>query len=301
VSLRDQVTDQAYAAGWTAIRRLPAPAVRPLFNGLADQSWLRHTGSVAQLERNLRRVLPKVSNRELREVSRAAVRSYMRYWSEVFRLPDLSPERIVETIRILGDEHIEQALASGDGFVISLPHMANWDLAGAWLAIAHTPFATVAERLRPEALYERFLNYRRSLGMQVIPLTGDPGDPSPFRTLLGIARSGGAICLVGDRDLTEAGVTVDFFGEPARMPGGPASLAVATKVRFMPATLWYSGDHLYVRIHPPITVPAKGTRADKIVAMTQTCADQFAQGIAEHPEDWHMMQPLWLADLRSRR
>jgi phosphatidylinositol dimannoside acyltransferase len=299
--IRDQLSEATLAAGWTAVRHLPEPVVRPLFNGLADQSWFRHTGSVEQLERNLRRVLPDVSDQRLREVSRAAVRSYLRYWSEVFRLPDYSPERILSTVRIQGEEHIEAALASGDGFVIALPHMGNWDLAGAWLAIAHTPFATVAERLKPESLYERFLAYRRSLGMQVIPLTGGPDSPSPFRTLLQVARSGGAICLVGDRDLTEAGIEVMFFGEVARMPSGPAALAVATSVRFLPATVWYEGDHLYIRIHPEIRAPQEGTRQQKVVAMTQACADVFAAGISEHPQDWHMMQPLWLADLKERR
>jgi phosphatidylinositol dimannoside acyltransferase len=299
-ALRERVSGAALATGWAAVRRLPHAAVGPVFNGLADQSWIRHTGSVEQLERNLRRVLPDASSRHLREVSRDAVRSYMRYWSEVFRLPDYSPERILSTVRLQGEEHIEAALSSGDGFVIALPHMANWDLAGAWLALAHTPFTTVAERLKPESLYERFLAYRRSLGMRVVPLTGEPGEQSPFRTLLQVARAGGAICLLGDRDLTAGGVEVDFFGEPARMPSGPAALTLGTKVRFLPATLWYAGDHLYVRIHPELPAPEHGTRSEKVVAMTQACADIFAGGIAEHPTDWHMMQPLWLADLRER-
>jgi KDO2-lipid IV(A) lauroyltransferase len=33
--------------------------------------------------------------------------------------------------------------------------------------------------------------------------------------------------------------------------------------------------------------------------MTQELADTFAAGIAEHPEDWHMLQPMWLADVRA--
>ena len=154
------------------------------------------------------------------------MRSYLRYWREAFRLPDLSHEEIVST-HVCFDEHLlAKALAGGRGVILALPHMGNWDHAGAWVSLAHAPFTTVAERLKPESLYERFLAYRRSLGMEVLPLTGGSG---PFRTLLERARSGRLICLLADRDLTANGVEVTLFGETAKMPAGPAALAVAAR------------------------------------------------------------------------
>jgi KDO2-lipid IV(A) lauroyltransferase len=44
-------------------------------------------------------------------------------------------------------------------------------------------------------------------------------------------------------------------------------------------------------------VPEDGTRKEKIAAMTQSLANAFAEGIAAHPEDWHMMQRVWVEDL----
>ena len=38
-----------------------------------------------------------------------------------------------------------------------------------------------------------------------------------------------------------------------------------------------------------------------VATMTQTMADAFAEGIAEHPEDWHMVQRLWRDDLDPQR
>ncbi|HSX97778.1 MAG TPA: phosphatidylinositol mannoside acyltransferase, partial [Streptomyces sp.] len=104
--------------------------------------------------------------------------------------------------------------------------------------------------------------------------------------------------LVADRDLSASGVEVDFFGEPTRMPGGPALLAQQTGALLLPATLWYDDSPVMRgRVHSPIEVPEAGTRAEKTSVMTQALADAFATGIADHPEDWHMLQRLWLADL----
>jgi KDO2-lipid IV(A) lauroyltransferase len=272
---------------------MPGPVARATFRGIADQAWLRHGRSVQQLERNLRRVVPDASTRELRELSRASMRSYLRYWCEVFRLPDLTPEQIVSTVICDGEERIVDALAQGKGLVLTLPHMANWDHGGAWVTLKHAPLTTVAERLKPESLYERFLDYRRSLGMEVLPLTGGG---SPFRTLLDRARAGHLICLIGDRDLTDNGVPVTFFGERTSMPPGPAAIAVATGAALIPATLWYDGGYTHIRIHERVEEPATGSRPEKVAAMTQSCADAFASGIAEHPQDWHMLQRLWLDD-----
>ncbi len=296
--MRDGVSDKAFAAGWSAVRRMPAPMARATFRGLADQAWLRHGRSVEQLEQNLRRVVPGASNRELRELSRESMRSYLRYWCEAFRLPDLSREQIVATHRCVDEHHMANAIAAGRGAVMVLPHMGNWDHAGAWACLTHAPLVTVAERLKPESLYERFLDYRRSLGMEVLPLTGEGG---PFRTLLERAKAGRLIALVGDRDLSANGIPVTFFGEATRMPAGPAALALAAGAPLLPATLWYDGGLTVTRIHPAVTVPPEGGRAEKVAAMTQAVADVFAEGIAAHPQDWHMLQRLWLADLPEDR
>jgi len=294
--MKDEISDLAYAVGWGTVRRMPQPVADVTFRTLADQTWLRHGPSVAQLERNLRRVRPDASTREIRLLSRESMRSYLRYWCEVFRLPDLSHEQIVARVHCFGEEKIAAGLAGGKGVVIVLPHMANYDHGGAWVSLAHAHPTTVAERLKPESLYERFLDYRRELGIEVLPLTGGP---PPFRTLLERAREGRLICLVGDRDLTASGVEVDFFGERASMPSGPAAIAVATGADLLPATLWYDGPTLNIRIHDAVEIPVSGSRPEKVAVMTQTCADAFASGIDEHPQDWHMLQPLWVGDQRK--
>ncbi|MFG2488134.1 phosphatidylinositol mannoside acyltransferase [Streptomyces virginiae] len=297
-ALQDKLVDSLYGLGWAGVKKLPEPAAVALGRRIADFAWKRRGKSVLRLESNLARVVPDADPERLRELSQAGMRSYMRYWMESFRLPTMDPKRFSTDVEFQDEHLLREALDSGRGVIVALPHLANWDLAGAW-AIGHmnAPFTTVAERLKPETLYDRFVAYRESLGMEVLPHSGG----AAFGTLARRLRSGGMVCLVADRDLSASGVEVDFFGATARMPAGPALLAQQTGAVLLPATLHY-GDtpKLYGRMHPEVEVPKTGTRTEKTTVMTQAVADAFAWGIAEHPEDWHMLQRLWLDDLEER-
>ena len=302
--MRERLVATAYLLGWRLARVLPAGLVRPLCVVAAELVWRRQGAGVRRLQRNLARVLPSTAtNAELETVTRAAVLSYLRYWAEVFRLPVLPRQHVVSGMQFLDEHRLRDAFASGRGVVAALPHMGNWDCAGAWALFTGMPFTTVVERLRPETLFERFVAFRHSIGMDVVPLTG--GADNTFGGLVRRLRAGGFVCLMADRDLTATGVEVDFFGEPARFPAGPAALALSTGAILLPVTLWYPPGRWSAgwrgRMHPPVEPPATGTRREKIAAMTQAVADAFAEEIAAHPSDWHMLQRIWLADLDAAR
>ncbi|MEE1826081.1 phosphatidylinositol mannoside acyltransferase [Streptomyces sp. BE20] len=296
--MKDRLVYAAYATGWGVLKHLPEPVARGLFDRLADYAWRRRGPRVLQLEANLLRVRPGADEAQLRELSRAGMRSYMRYWLESFRLPVWSRQRVARDVRVDGFDQLRETLESGRGAVITLPHMGNWDLAGAWVALEGFPFTTVAERLEPERLFDRFVAFRESLGMEVLALTG--GSVNVVGTLARRLREGKLVCLVGDRDLSEAGVEVSFFGEATRMPAGPAALCQRTGAALMPVSLWYEGTMLRAQIHPEIAVPAEGDRKEKTRVMTQAMAAVWEDAIREHPEDWHMLQRFWLADLPVR-
>ena len=296
--VREPVTDALYGAGWAGVKRLPEPAANALGRRVADLAWRRRGRGVLQLERNLARVVPGASPERLAELSHAGMRSYLRYWTEAFRLPAWPPGRLGDCFHPDGLHHLTDGLASDRGVIVALPHLANWDMAGAWLTTRlGTPFTTVAERLRPASLFDRFVAYRESLGMEVLAHEG----AQAFGTLARRLRAGGVVCLVADRDLSASGVEVTFFGEEASMPAGPAVLALQTDALLMPVTLWYDdAPVMHGRVHPPLEPPREGTRREKARAMTQALADAFAEGVAAHPEDWHMLQRLWTADLDPR-
>lgn len=296
--MKDQLTYFAYASGWGLVKRLPEPVADALFRRIADMAWRKQGKSVLRLESNLRRVRPDLDEAEIRALSREGMRSYLRYWCESFRMPGWSKERIRASFTPEHIERLDDTLAAGRGVVLALPHMGNWDLAGAWVVVRGYPFSTVAERVKPEKLWERFMAYREGLGMEVLPLTGGA---HTMATLAKRLRAGKLVCLVGDRDLSASGIEVDFLGEKTRMPAGPAALAAQTGAALLPVTLWYDETKVMRGcVHEEIQVPEEGTRREKAAAMTQAMADVWAAGVREHAKDWHMLQRFWLADLEPR-
>ncbi|MEY9873408.1 lauroyl/myristoyl acyltransferase [Streptacidiphilus sp. MAP12-33] len=295
---KDDLTYLAYAAGWGLVKRLPEPAADALFRRIADMAWKRQGKSVLRLEANLRRVRPDLDEAGIRALSRQGMRSYLRYWCESFRMPVWSKDKIRGSFAPEHIDRLDDTLAAGRGVILALPHMGNWDLAGAWVVVRGYPFTTVAERLRPEKLFDAFVAYREGLGMEVLPLTGGA---HTMATLAKRLRAGKLVCLVGDRDLSANGIEVDFLGEKTRMPAGPAALAAQTGAALLPVTLWYDETKtMRGRVHEEILVPEEGTRREKTAAMTQAMADVWAVGVREHAEDWHMLQRFWLADLEPR-
>jgi KDO2-lipid IV(A) lauroyltransferase len=237
-------------------------------------------------------VVPEATPAGLDALVHDGLRSYARYWQEAFMLPWVDHAALVGRLdgAMEGIEHLNDALARGRGVVVALPHSGNWDMAGLWFVGHHGAFSTVVERLAPEVLYQRFVAYRSALGFDIVPLTG-AGSPTP--RLLRRLRAGGVVCLLADRDLTGAGVAVEFFGGAARMPLGPARLAAATGAALLVVGCWFTADGWGIRFHPPVPVPDRSA----VRQATQTVADCFAIDIAAHPQDWHMLQPLWIEDL----
>ncbi|CAA9261837.1 MAG: Lauroyl/myristoyl acyltransferase involved in lipid A biosynthesis (Lauroyl/myristoyl acyltransferase), partial [uncultured Blastococcus sp.] len=253
----------------------------------------REGKGVRQLRANLRVATGgRLSEPELAELTSRAVRSYARYWQEAFRLPTLSSERIVADTEIVGVEHLVRPRNEGRGLIMALPHSGNWDAAGMWFVdFLGGPFMTVAERLEPESLFERFVAYRESLGFRVVPLTGGPRPSS--EVLREWLADAGATCLLVDRNLGSGGVPVSFFGRPATLPGGAALLAAQTGAALVPVVCSFTERGWRVMFSPEVPVAGPGRLKDRVTTAMQGVADAFAGSIAQHPEDWHMLGRIW--------
>jgi KDO2-lipid IV(A) lauroyltransferase len=294
--MKDSLSALAYFAGWRLVRTLPERSAYRLFSFIGRRAVKANGKSVQRLRSNLSRVKPELSEIELENLVSRAFDSYLRYWCDTFRIQDWSTERIQETVTLTNGHLLIDPMRSGKGVVIALPHSGNWDHAGAYFCSIGIPLVTVAERLKPEALFQRFLEYRNSMGFEVLSL-----DSRSFVTLVKRAREKRLIALVADRDLSRSGVDVEFFGFPSRMPAGPALLAVKTGIPLVVAHVSYTPAGIHIDFSE-VSIPQSGSESEKISKIVQECADLFARGIAEHPEDWHMLQRIWTdGDFKERQ
>lgn len=276
---RDSLIAAGYIGAWRAVRLLPEGPSQALFRRAADRVYARNGPGVRQLRENLSVAAPDLDPEQL---TRAGVRSYLRYWCEAFRLPSWPIEDVVRRSRIIGEDNLRDAYA-GTGAIVALPHTANWDWAGAWATATGMPVVAVAERLKPDRVYDAFVAYRESIGLEILPLDGR----DTMTGLVDAVERRRLICLLSDRDLPGSGIEVDLLGRRAKLPAGPALLARRTGAAVIPASFAYDGPDLVMTFYPPVE-PGRPSR------MMQTVADAFTEGIRAHPHDWHMMQKVFV-------
>jgi lauroyl/myristoyl acyltransferase len=288
---KDRLIEFGYAAGWRLVRALPLPVARAVFNAAADRAYKGNGPGTQRLRRNLSMVVGP--DADLEAVVRKGLRSYARYWMEAFRLPSRTKQQFLDDFRLLDHDELAAVMADGKGVILALPHVGNWDAAAAYWAANGWPMITVAERLKPEGVFEQFVAYRENLGIEVVPLTG--GQRPPLDVLAEKATRGYAVALLADRDLSARGVEVRFFGGRTRMPPGPALLALRTGAPLYAVDLSFTDTQTVGSVRR-IELPdqSEGALDVRVRLVTQRLADAFAIGIAEHPQDWHMLQKLWL-------
>ncbi len=287
--LRDSLTAFGFRAAWFGIRHLPESWSRNAFNVIADRTYKKNGRGVQQLRANLMQVNPDFDAVQLEECVHAGMRSYLRYWVEAFRLPAWSKQRVIDDFLLDNVELLDEHVANGKGVILVPGHLANWDLGGAWAAERFGGFTTVAERLKPESVFDQFVRYRETLGMSVLPL----GAPDVIRSLARTLKSGGIVALLGDRDIGGNGIQVNFLNAPATIPAGPALLSLMTGAPILVVGLWFDGDKCRGHIYQPLIGNPENDRAAEIQQLSQGIADNLGDAIRQHPQDWHVLQKVW--------
>ncbi len=300
MNLKPKAIDASYWLGWHILWRLPAKISYWLFETFANIAWRREIAGVRQLELNLSRVLGcSESDSRVRPLSLLAMRSYMRYYCETFLLPQWSDDEILSKVRTENVEPLRNAMNTG-GAILTLPHLANWDLAGAWAALYFGSVCSVAERLRPEGVFQKFLAMRTARGMTLMPLTGQGGT---YEFLRDHVKQGDLIALLGDRDVAKNGMGNQFFGHRACIPIGAALLALDTGRPLFTCAPWYDGDTMVITFDNEIIFdrsPVKGRdRLRRAQEVSGQVLKNFEKHISAHPNNWHQLQPVW-ADLVVR-
>ena len=283
-----------YNLAWKIIRWIPEGKAYSLADRFADLIYARNGKGVNRLRTNYQRVRPELDKAQLEFLVNAGMRSYLRYWCDTFRFPAWSKERLLSTTVCENENFLRDPIADKRGCIVALPHAGNWDHAGAYFCATGIPLTTVAEHLKPEKLFRKFLEYRTAIGMEVLDL-----DSRSIAVLSQRLRSGKLVALVADRDLSKNGIPVNFFGTGGQMPAGPALLAIQTGADLITAFVKFEEVGIRIIFGEAIAVPATGSVQEKAAVMTQVIADRFAEQLAIHTVDWHMLQRIWRDDANA--
>ena len=287
--IKDWLTYFLYSALWRLVRTLPEKRAYSLFNSFAKFSYKRNGKRVQRLRRNYTQVRPNASRLELEELVQLGLKSGMRYWCDTFRISDWDKDKILKSVRCINDNFLFEPVASKRGVIIAVPHAGNWDHAGAVFSVRGLKVISVAEHLKPDRLFRRFLKHRESIGLRILDL--DAGVMGELRSFL---NQGELVALVADRDLSKSGIDVNFFGARARMPAGPAILALETGADLVTVFVSFSQEGLVIDCAPPIKVDKNAERKAEIARVTQVMANRFEDAIRANPTSWHMQQRIFI-------
>ncbi len=284
---------RAYQAGAWLAQHLPLPVGDAIAAGLGAAVSAVPSERRFIAERNMVRVQgPSLQGRALARARRHLFQSYARYWMESLRLPALSAQEVDDGLTYDGLEHITDAQARGVGAILALPHLGGWEWSAFWAAqVGRFPVTAVVEELEPPELFEWFAQFRRSLGMQVVPLGPDAG-----KAVSAAVRAGHAIPLLCDRDIGGTGIEVEFFGERTTLPGGPVTLALRTGAPLLPSAVYFDGKRRHAHIGAPMDLTRQGGLRSDVARLTQVLAHELEALIAVAPEQWHLLQPNWPSD-----
>jgi lauroyl/myristoyl acyltransferase len=268
---------------------LPTRSGRSAYESAGRLFFRLASGVRATVAANQAQVLGRPVDDPLVQAStREAFALYGRYWFDTFNVLGWSDERVMDSFRFEGAEYVEKGLADGKGVIIALPHTGNWDVGGRAMGLRVAPVVSVAEHLKPDRLFELFLEHRRQLGMEIIDLSSD----HVGRQLTQRLEQNRIVALVADRDLSGGGVEVEMFGRTRRMPAGPALLALSSGAPLLSGPT-YTTREGWVEVLTPVSIEPTGKRKDDIIALTRALAAAFERAIAAAPPDWHLFQPGW--------
>lgn len=278
-----------YLFAWKVIGILPEKTAYQLANFVSDQILRKNGKGVQRLRSNYKRVAPSISNGALEALTKEGMRSYLRYWFDTFRLNKWSKSRIIETTFVVRENLLRDPIETKKGCIIALPHAGNWDHAAAYFCSTGISITAVVERLKPEAIFKKFLAYRQSIGIEAISHR-----EKTIPILMERLNQGKLVALVADRDMSRNGIEVNFLGGIAKMPAGPAILAIKSGSPLVTAYIRYLDEGIEITFDETIQLPSSGSEEEQIRIVTQSMADNFAKRIQDSPVDWHMLQRIWV-------
>lgn len=257
--------------------------------GLGGLFYRLSPGDRANVRANVTHVLGEgASAAEVERVTHETFRYIALNYYDLFRVPTLSPAQIERDVRVEGWEHVESALAAGKGLIMVSAHFGNIEIVLHILLFRGIPVTIPVERVQPEILFQYICRVRTSKGLRLIPIDG------PLLELFRALRRGEIAGLAADRDITQSGVMVDFFGSPARLSNGHVQLALRTGTPIVMGFSQRLPDNTFVaRFEPPLEFENTGDRERDVRAGLEKVVAIMERYIAQHPEQWTITVPIW--------
>jgi len=279
----------AYRLAGAVVPLLPPRVGYSLFGQLGSLAYRMSTASRENVQDNVRHVLgPQATPQHIARTTRTIFCNQARNYYDLFRVPRLGPEQIENMVTVHGWERLEHALSAGKGVVLVSAHFGNLDVVAQAIALRQYPITVAAEHLRPDKLYRYVVSLRGCKGIHIVPVDAF------MRPLFKALHQNEIAALAADRNLSDTGTEIPFFGTPAFLPDGHIRLALHTSAKVVLAFGLRKPDNTFdAFVEPALALENTGDKERDVNLGMMRLVALMEKYIGRYPEQWVMFQPVW--------
>jgi KDO2-lipid IV(A) lauroyltransferase len=222
-----------------------------------------------------------------------AWKNFARGVLETCAVMHFSKEKILSTMAMEGEEHLQRALAKGKGVLALSAHLGSFTMIGARMGAGGYAFSVVVKQPKNEPFAHFLDDLRAQLGIHTI--SAKPRKEA-VRGILKALRGNRVVLVIAD-EFKSGGVMVDFMGQVSPAPRGPATLALRTGAVTLPIFAIRQADgSLRLLIGAEIEPVRLEDLEESVAATTALFTRHLENAIRRFPEQWN-----WLGFPRDRR
>lgn len=277
-----------YRIGEALSLSLPLKAAYAIAIFLSDLRYIFAFNDRKNVTENLKIIFPDKNDKEISGIRLRVFHNFAKYLVDFFRFKKLNADYINKNVKIINLKYIDEALKQGKGVVIVTAHLGNWELGGVVVSMAGYSLSIVALPHKSKIVTDFFDRQRESKGLKVF-LLGNAA-----KGCIKALRNNQMLALVGDRDFTEGGRVMEFFGKPSIFPEGPAVFSLHTGAVVIPGFMLRNEDDSFSLVFDkPLQYTASGDRnrdLDKIISQYKSTFEKY---IRAYPDQWYMFRRFW--------
>lgn len=240
------------------------------------------------LEYNLKIALGTNDRKIIKKHIKNVFRNFAKHLVDFLRLSRLTRDYILSHANIEGKENVDKALGAGKGVVMVTAHHGNWEMGAAMIASLGCPFYAIALDHKDKRINDFFLRQRAFGDVKIIPLG------TQIKKCFKVLKKNNLLAIVGDRDFSDTGVKVNFFGHQTILPKGPAIFSLRTGAPIIPTfTIRTKDDNVKLIFEKPLESKNLTNSEADVKNLMREYLSVIERYIRDFPGQWYAFRKVW--------
>ncbi len=241
------------------------------------------------LVENIKMVLSDKGNDKLSEYyPRRVFINFAKYLVDFFRFSKLDKNYIGKFIDVEGREYIDEVLKKKKGAIMLSSHIGNWELGAAVISLLGYPLYVIALDHADKRVNNFFIKQRGSKGVGVISIG------IALKKCFKVLKENELLAILGDRDFSEKGEKIKFFGKETLIPKGPAVFSLRTGAPIIPTFMIRQKFNRFKFVfEKPISYQPTDNEENDVKTLINSYISIIEQYIRKYPDQWYVFRNIW--------